>query len=166
MSEMRAEIYFDKNPCIPERRKHERCWQIVQSSLLHTSETWSWTKGLTDTLHGFESRCRGTIGTSKWKSGNVPLDIHRQTQIRRARRFAAHGGTWIEELVLKRIWNFGRADLGGNKQMTNWRLVHAARIYANAHWKQKRSTTARITTDLQNTLKMKRRRTLVEAHHN
>ena len=40
-----------------ERMRHERYNQVVQASVLHTSETKSWTKELADTLHGFESRC-------------------------------------------------------------------------------------------------------------
>ena len=55
ISAMRAEMYKHKNPGIPEKRKHERCKQVVQASFLHTSPTWSWTKELANTLHGFES---------------------------------------------------------------------------------------------------------------
>ena len=58
MSAMRAEMYFYKNPCVLERRKHEKYKQAVQASL-HTRETWSWTKELADTLHGFESTMPG-----------------------------------------------------------------------------------------------------------
>ena len=57
MLAMKAEMYSYENPSIPEKRKHESYKQVVQSGLLYTSETWSCTKGLADTLHGFESRC-------------------------------------------------------------------------------------------------------------
>ena len=58
MTALRSEMYFYQNPDIPERRKHE------QASLLHTSETRSWTTELADTLRGFKSRCLEMIGTS------------------------------------------------------------------------------------------------------
>ena len=46
MSAMREEMYLSKNPGTPARRKHERYKQVGMASLLHTSETWSWTKEL------------------------------------------------------------------------------------------------------------------------
>ena len=71
-----------------------------------------------------QTRCMA-LRADAWKlkaQGNgsvkVPLKIHRQTQITRARlRFAAHGATCIEELVLKRIWNFdrGKGSRGSGK---------------------------------------------------
>ena len=56
--------------------------------------------------------------------------------------------------MLKRIWNLGRVDVGGNKQLESKIIVHAVRIHANAHWKQLRATTAHIT-DPRNRLETK-----------
>ena len=83
---------------IPERGTHERYNHKVQSSLLSTTETGSWTKELADTPHGFESQCLEMSGTMKQKSDKVPLGNHRQTLNRRARqKFVAHNGTCIEK---------------------------------------------------------------------
>ena len=85
------------------------------------------------------------IGTRKWKSDNAPLMIHRQTQIRRARPETCCSQRHLHEIpLLKRIRNFGRGDLGGNKQLESWRIAHVSRIHAHAHWKQVRATTAHI----------------------
>ena len=96
-----------------------------------------------------------------WPWGPMPgrdRQYHWKFTNRRARlRCAGRGGTCTEDQVLKHIWNFGTGDLGGNKQLSRWKIVDAARIHANAHKRQVRATTAHIT-DPWNTLKMKRRR--------
>ena len=94
-------VFFDKTAGILERRIHERYKQFVQASLLHASKT---VELLADTLHGFESRCLEMTGAMKWKIDKVPLEIHRQTQIRRARLSFAGGTSAEAHLELRQMW--------------------------------------------------------------
>ena len=43
---MRMDMAFYQNKGIFEKRKHTRHAVVVQSCLLHSSESWSWTKGV------------------------------------------------------------------------------------------------------------------------
>ena len=52
---------FYKNKWIAEGRKHKRYREVVQSSLLHSCESWSWNKEMIDTL---------TAWLGKQKSGS------------------------------------------------------------------------------------------------
>ena len=50
-------LWFDMT-CqgISEGRKHGRYRAVVQACILHSCESWSWTKELADTIDGWESR--------------------------------------------------------------------------------------------------------------
>ena len=105
MTVMRADMYFHKNPGVPERRKHKREREVQSGGigqLFAHGDGMELDDGLTDTLHGYESQCLEMTGTRRWQSDSVPSELHRQTQITRARlRCAAHGSSCIEDVVLQ-----------------------------------------------------------------
>ena len=49
---MRMDMAFYQNEGMSERRKQTRHAEVVQSCLLHSSESWSWTEELVDAVHG------------------------------------------------------------------------------------------------------------------
>ena len=50
-----TDMKFYKNNAIAGRRKHKRFREVVQSCILHSSESWSWSKEMVHALHGWES---------------------------------------------------------------------------------------------------------------
>ena len=85
MKALRSQLHFGKSTVVLERKKHERDKQVVKSCLLHTRESWSWTKELADALHGWERRCLEAIGARRLTGREMSLDVQRANQIRLAK---------------------------------------------------------------------------------
>ena len=90
-----------------KKKNQDRYMVVVQACLLHTSDSWRWTKELADAQHGWAKAvaCR-TAGARRWTGREIPLDVHHANQIRLARkRIRQHDVVMIEEMLLKRFWN-------------------------------------------------------------
>ena len=72
---------FYKNKGIANMWKHKRCREVVQTCLLHSSESLSWKKEMVDTLHGWESRFLDLMSMRKWVKRGLSLDWFRTDQI-------------------------------------------------------------------------------------
>ena len=108
---------------------HARCTQV---------NSWSWTKRAGVRA---ESQSLETIGARRWRDKGVPLEIHRQDQIRLARkRFRKkHGGVEFEELVLKRMWEMADKRPTPHCAKTGSRILYAAMLHASPLWRSMRS---------------------------
>ena len=148
-----------KNKGIAEGRKHRRYREVVQSCLLHSSESWSWNKEMIDALHGWESMNLDLMSSRRWAQMGMSLEWFRTNQIRKARQRFVDGGEGgnIENLLLLRIWNYKEKifDEKRNKETDN--MMRNILRHANAERREQRSVCAKIL-DPRNQNKMKRRR--------
>ena len=64
---------FYKNSGISEKRKHTRYPLVVQSCLLHSGASWSWTKEMIDTICERASSNLEVIGVRNWSRPQDPI---------------------------------------------------------------------------------------------
>ena len=118
---LRADVPFLIKAQGHSRKTHGSYRQVVQACLLHTVETWSWTKGQADTLRGFEGRFPESVEARK-VVGRIKSNFP-QT------KFQQHAGVSIKELAT--IWTvrvFGELDAHTG---VSARVVQVAQLHAN-----------------------------------
>ena len=77
------DMKFLQEQRIAAGRKHKRCREVVQSSTLHSCESWSWNKEIVDALHGWESRNLDLMSSRRWSQTELSLEWFRANQIRK-----------------------------------------------------------------------------------
>ena len=118
---------------IAEGRKHKRYREVVQSSILHTCESWCCNKEMVDTLHGWESRNLDLMSSGRWTQNGAD-------QIRKARgRFAEGGVENLQYLVLQRIWSYKVKIFDKKRNKMTDKMMRNILTHANPEEREQRS---------------------------
>ena len=96
MSAMRADTYFHRNLRLSGEGNTRDTSRLYRPVCCTRRTPGAVRRNWPDTLHGLESRCPEMIDIMEWNSNQMPLEIHCQTQIRRARlKFDAHTAVFV-----------------------------------------------------------------------